>query len=98
MTRDEIRDLPDDIRPISMWGCFGYQILFAIPLVGLILLIVFALGGTRNVNVRNFARSYFCILIIGLIICAILFVTGSYAVLLSGINQILNNLAQGRVV
>ena len=27
MTRDEIRDLPDDIRPISMWGYFGYQIL-----------------------------------------------------------------------
>lgn len=58
MTKDEVRNLPDEIRPISMWGYFGYQILFALPLIGTILLIVFALGGTRNINLRNY--SHFC--------------------------------------
>ena len=53
-----------DYTPISMWGYFGYQILFWIPLIGIILLLVFALGGTRNINLRNFARSYFCIIIV----------------------------------
>lgn len=53
----------DDYEPISMWGYFGYEILFSIPVVGWIILIVKAISA-RNVNVRNFARSYFCFLII----------------------------------
>lgn len=59
-----------DYTPISMWGYFGYQLLFAIPCVGLIMLLVFSFGGTKNINLRNFARSYFCMLIIvvGLVI------------------------------
>ena len=60
--------IPPEYRPISMWGYFGYQILFAIPVIGWIMLLVFALGGTSNINVRNFARSYFCILIILVVI------------------------------
>ena len=56
-----------------MWGYFGYQILFAIPLIGFILLLVFALGGTRNINLRNFARSYFCLLIILVILVLVVF-------------------------
>ena len=93
MTRDEIRNLPDEIRPISMWGYFGYQILFAIPLIGLILLIVFALGGTRNVNLRNFARSYFCVLIIGIIIFALMMVTGVWANIMQSLYQSMNQIA-----
>lgn len=53
-----------DYTPIGMWGYFGYQILFMIPLLGLIFLIVFAFGATRNINLRNYARSFFCIYII----------------------------------
>ena len=66
--------IPEEYRPISMWGYFGYQLLFAIPCIGIIVLIVFALGGQRNINVRNFARSYFCWLIIGLILTLIVLV------------------------
>ena len=62
-------DLPDEFRPIGAWGYFGYQLLFCIPLVGFILLIVFAAGGTRNKNLKNFAASHFC----GLLIAAIAF-------------------------
>lgn len=67
--------VPHEYQPISMWGYFGYSILFAIPILGLILAIVWSFG-SANVNLRNFARSRFCILIIGVIIFLILFLTG----------------------
>ena len=67
-----------DYTPISMWGYFGYELLFSIPLVGFILVLVFSFGGTQNINLRNFARSYFCFLIVALIIFLIVFlVAGS---------------------
>ena len=37
-------NLPEMYKPITMWGYFGYQVLFAIPILGWIILIVFALG------------------------------------------------------
>ena len=64
--------VPKEYEPISMWGYFGYELLFSIPVLGLIFLIVFAVSA-KNVNLKNFARSYFCYLIIVLIICAIIF-------------------------
>lgn len=66
-----------DYTPISMWGYFGYQILFSIPCIGFILLLVFSFGGTRNINVRNFARSYFCYLIVmAVLVTAIMMMFG----------------------
>ena len=64
-----------DNKPISMWGYFGYQILFALPVVGWILVIIFAFA-SPNVNVRNFARSYFCILIVIVALLLFALVTG----------------------
>lgn len=57
-----------EYKPISAWGYVGYQLLFSIPLIGFIFLLVFALGGTNNINVRNYARSFFCVFLIGLVI------------------------------
>ena len=54
-------NIPNEYKPISAWGYFGYEILFAIPIIGFIILVIFALGGARNINLKNFARSYFCI-------------------------------------
>ena len=42
--------LPDEYKPISMWGYFGYEILFSIPIVGFIVLIVLSING-KNVSV-----------------------------------------------
>ena len=53
-----------DYTPIGMWGYFLYNILFNIPLIGWICWIIFAVGGTRNINLRNFARSYICLYIV----------------------------------
>ena len=70
--RDKNR--PYEYEPISMWGYFGYEILFSIPIIGFIVLLVYAFGGTKNINLRNFARSYFCLFIIAMIIFIIFFV------------------------
>ena len=72
--------LPYEIHTISMWGYFGYHILFMIPIIGFIILIVFALGGTKNVNLKNFARSYFCVTIIILVVVLIIAATGGLAI------------------
>ena len=68
--------IPPEYKPISAWGYFGYEILFAIPLIGLIFLIVYAVSA-KNVNLKKFARSYFCVLILVLVITLILLATGA---------------------
>ena len=70
-------NIPSEYKPISMWGYFGYQILFAIPIIGFILLLVFSLGGTKNINLKNFARSYFCLFIIAIVIIVLLTIFGA---------------------
>lgn len=54
-------------EPISAWGYLGYEILFSIPIIGWIFLIFYALGAD-NQNVKNFARSYFCIWLIAIVV------------------------------
>ena len=65
-------ELPERLRPLSPWAYFGYNLLFAIPIVGFILLIVFSCSGA-NVNRRNYARSFWCLLII-VAVAALVFV------------------------
>ena len=67
------RNLPAQYKPLSPWAYFGYSLLFSIPLVGFILLIVFALSND-NINRRNYARSYFVSILFAVILMIILFV------------------------
>lgn len=67
--------IPENYEPIGMWGYFGYQILFGIPVVGWVICISFALMA-HNHNLRNFARSQFCIIIIQLILFCVLAMCG----------------------
>ena len=59
--------LPRENKPLGPWAYYGLQLLFSIPLVGFICLIVFSLDN-GNINRRNFARSYWCSLIVTLIL------------------------------
>ena len=65
--------IPPQYKPLSPWAYLGYQILFTIPVVGLIALIIFALNND-NINRRNFARSYFCVLVIAIVIFVIILI------------------------
>lgn len=71
---------------LGPWAYFGLQLLFSIPIVGLIFLIIFSLDNS-NLNRRNYARSFWCALLVGVvlsIICGILFaVTGVGSEILS---------------
>ncbi len=70
-------NVPSEYKPISMWGYFGYELLFGIPLIGFIILLVFAFGGAGNINVKNFARSKFCYLILWFVIMIVLVAIGA---------------------
>ncbi len=56
--------------PLSAWAYFGLSILFSIPIVGFIFLIVYSVSDA-NINRRNFARSYWCALLIFAIVAVI---------------------------
>lgn len=71
-----VEQLPREYRPLSPWAYFGYSILFSIPFIGFICLIVFALSGD-NINRRNFARSFFCIYAVVIILVIFLAVSGT---------------------
>lgn len=75
------KNYPDEYKPISMWGYFGYQILFSIPVIGWIFIVIFALTAS-NQNLKNFARSQFCVLIIWLILIAVSAFSGLFTTLL----------------
>ena len=48
-------------------------------LVGFILICVFSFGGTRIINLRNYARSFFCWLIIAIVLTGLMFLMGGTA-------------------
>ena len=58
--------IPMEYKPLSPWAYMGYNLLFAIPLVGLIMLFVFAFSD-KNINRRNYARSFFCTFLVAFV-------------------------------
>ncbi len=71
-------EIPRENRPLSPWAYFGFSLLFSIPVIGLILLIVLSFA-PRNVNLKNFARSYWCAIALVVVIvlaAAVLLLTG----------------------
>ena len=80
MSKEDYSHLPENVRPISPWHYFGLSLLYAIPIVGFIILVINSLRHGNNVNVRNYSRSYFCITVIALVIvgiCLAITLTGS---------------------
>lgn len=67
--------IPEEYRPLSAWAYFGYNLLYAIPLIGWVFMVIFALDGS-NINRRNFTRSYFIIFLIWAILFVLSLVTG----------------------
>ena len=67
------RDFELDDKPISSWGYVGLMILYTIPVLGIIMLFLHAFR-PKNINVRNFARSYFIQFIIVFVMYVVLIV------------------------
>lgn len=66
-----VEQLPAAWKPMGAWKFFGYALLFAIPVIGWFALLVCALGGAENLNLRGFARMYFCWLLVAVLLCGI---------------------------
>lgn len=79
-------NVPPEFKPLGAWAYFGLSILFSIPILGLIFLIVFSLSDA-NINRRNYARSYFIVLFIFLILTVIAFFTGALNPLIEAIRN-----------
>lgn len=62
-------------RLLSPWTYVGYGILFTLPVIGWILAIVFALNDD-NLNRRNFARGYWCMVLVVVILSIVGMVMG----------------------
>ena len=67
--------IPEAYRPLSAWTYFGLEILYALPIVGWVFLICHAIG-SQNINKRSFARSYFCVYVIVILLVIVLLVSG----------------------
>ena len=70
----------EQYTPLSPCAHVGYGILFALPVLGLIFLIVFSFDKS-NINRRNFARSYWCWLVIAIVLIIILAGSGAFGLL-----------------
>ncbi len=80
----DYNSVPAEYKPISAWGYVGYGILYSIPFVGLIFLLVHTFSN-KKINRRNYARSYWCWLIIALLIMAVFFVLYFFGIIDTGI-------------
>ena len=65
--------LPKEYRPMSAWGYVWINILFAIPVVGLICLIAFCFSSAKIAR-RNYARSFFAAILLAIIVTVVAFV------------------------
>lgn len=84
----EIMSLPQKYRPLTAWAYFGYNILFAIPLIGFICMIIFATDSS-NICRRSFARSFFCVyILIAIILAIVLVAVGGFSGLLAIIGSL----------
>ena len=80
-------NLTDKYTPIKPFGYFFLQILYSIPVIGFIFLLIHAIGH-ENINRKNFARSYFCGLILVVIITIIIIATGVGASILEYLKSV----------
>lgn len=60
-------------KPISSWGYVGLSFLYATSVVGIIFLFIHAFK-SKNINLRNFARSYFIQYIIAFVMSVVMIV------------------------
>ncbi len=59
-------------EPISAWGFIGIMLLMCIPIVGILLVIIWACGGCRKLCKRSLARATLIMAAIGLVISLII--------------------------
>lgn len=70
--------IPVEYRPLSARKYLLYTILFAIPIIGLIFIVIYSLSNS-NINRKNFAKAYLFIYAFLLIAFVIFGLSGGFA-------------------
>ena len=65
-----MKDYDYSAKPIRAWGYVGFSFLYAIPVIGWLVWLFNALFAS-NRNVKNHARSYFCMFIVLLLVAIV---------------------------
>lgn len=60
-----------EYRPMSAWAYFGHTVLYSLPIIGFIFLIIHSCKSNYLAR-RNYARSYWCALIVAAVVFVIL--------------------------
>ena len=61
-------DLPEEFRVVPTLHFFLYQLVFTIPIVGLVIIFILSFGAGKNKNIRNFARAQLLAILVGIIL------------------------------
>lgn len=67
-------ELPEKFKPIGVWAYFGWTLLFLCVPFGWIVAIVFAVGSTENVNLKNFSKAICLFLLVTVAIIFLFFI------------------------
>ena len=71
-------------KPVSVGDWILTLIIFCIPIVGLIMMLVWAFGGTPSISKRNYCRACLVFMIIGAVIGLVFLALGGLAMLSAG--------------
>ena len=86
---------PAQYRPLTAWQYFWLSVLYSVPVVGFVFLIVFSFS-KGNINRRSYTRSYWCGVLIGLIVVGIAvlicLLTGSFAAIGATLDEVFASL------
>ena len=72
---------PEPERVLGVGAFFGSALLMRLPVIGLIMQIVWAAGGTSSLNRRNMARAYLIFSVIGIVLGVLVSLLVVYVVL-----------------
>ena len=77
--------VPNSSEPISVGNWFLTLLLCAIPIVGLIMLLIWSFSGETNPNKKNFAKAQLIWTVIGIILSVIFSIAVSTLMIASGL-------------
>lgn len=78
---------PEKIAPLPVWKYIGIFLIMGIPILGIVMVFVWAFGNSFNKNTKNYARAILITFLIMLVLMAI-----SYFTIWSSMQEIINNL------
>lgn len=61
-------DLPEEFKVVPTLHFFLYQLIFTIPIVGLVVIFILSFGAGKNKNIRNFARAQLLAILVGIVL------------------------------